>query len=181
MNLTSDPPTPYSVGAPSGVNVIDVRLFLPPQGGLRTAVIGQNPSTHDSNIFIGFAATPNCVPPVIIGFGLPVIPTSAQKRDLRAGDLVVLTPFIGGVVEPVSVSLTGNVPPNVSARRVEQSLVFVTGNAPDAGDYIFTLTVTDGRGCKAQLTITLHVVGPRRVVPTMKFIPGKIKVPRAPR
>jgi hypothetical protein len=180
MDLTSDPPTSSTMGGPPGVNVTDVRLYLPPQGGLYVLATGKSASTPEPTVFIGRAAMPPCMPSVAIGPAIPFTPTSAEKKEVRARDKMDFVYAIVGAIDPVSVSLTGNVPPNLSASR-SSSFVFVDGNAPDAGDYIFTLTITDGRSCKAQLTITLHVVGPRRVVPTMKFIPGKIKVPRAPR
>jgi streptogramin lyase len=152
MDLTSDPPTSYSVGSPPGVNVTDVRLFLPPQGGLNIIAIGENPATRDSNVFIsGNVIASTCVPPVTFLHGPTLITT------WRLGDLSLLFLSVQDAVPPVTYSQTGGaMPPGFSLGTGN-----VGGQPGTTGTYTFTLTATDARGCKASQTITIVVLDPR--------------------
>jgi uncharacterized repeat protein (TIGR01451 family) len=155
MDLTSDPPTSYSVGSPPGVNVTDVRFYLPPQGGLYVLATGKSASTPEPTVFIGKAIV-----------AVPATPTlkATKKATTLLPEVHVRDKFLYTItVENTSdvdaapgITINDQVPDQVAIQDVD-------GLAPDnvriqCSHTLFSLTCSDTVSLRAHASLQIEIL-----------------------
>ena len=106
----------------------------------------------DSLWSLSFAAR-LCDPPISLVLSDQETTFEAHpEKDAYLGVLV------SGATAPITTSLSGSVPKDWTAGAFpDAKVVQISGPIDQPGNYKFTVTVTDARGCSAQLTITVHI------------------------
>lgn len=150
-DLTSSTTTNYKVSGPGGAFLLDPHLFR--TRDLYVVAAGQSLSTHDGVVEMGKVVAPNCDPPVSFGSGMNPFSMSARVGDSTGLNSGLDVGFIQGV-PPIVLTITGQIPsgwtPSADSSRVG-------GTCLSDGDFTFAFTATDARGCKATLTVIVHV------------------------
>lgn len=85
---------------------------------------------------------------------------SVREDTVTVGDSYYLAAVFYGGVAPITtyVGLDGNAPPWLELSLIDDHQIRLTGTPTTAGDYSFTVEVTDDAGKTAGLPVTLHVV-----------------------